>query len=190
MDEPAMSLLVLGGARSGKSGYAQALAEASGLDPVFIATAQAFDDEMAERIRLHVVARERGDGGRRWRTVEAPFDLAGTLAGEAAPGRIVLVDCLTLWLSNLLLRGDDVAAATADLAALLPVLAGPAILVSNEVGSGVVPASALGRRFRDAQGRLNQAMAAACRAAVLVVAGLPLQIKPRAEPVLSFERIA
>ncbi len=187
MNEPVMSLLVLGGARSGKSGYAQALAEASGLTPVFVATAQAFDAEMAERIRLHAESRGCGDGNRRgWRTIEAPFDVAETLAGEAAPTRIVLVDCLTLWLSNLLLRGDDLEAATAGLIAVLSGLAGPAILVSNEVGSGIVPANELGRRFRDAQGRLNQAAAAAVRAVVLVTAGLPLQIKPAPNPTLRF----
>ena len=191
MEEPAMSLLVLGGARSGKSGYAQALAEASGLAPVYVATAQVFDAEMAERVRLHVAARtaagrERDDGSGSWRTVDAPFALAAALTEEAAPGRIVLADCLTLWLSNLMLRGDDIEAATADLAARLRRLPGPAILVSNEVGSGIVPANALGRRFRDAQGRLNQAMAAAARAVVLVTAGLPLQIKPAPRPTLRF----
>ncbi len=181
MNEPEMSLLVLGGARSGKSGYAQRLAEASGREPVFIATAQAFDAEMGERIRLHVAARDR-----RWRTVEAPYDLVPALGEAAAPGRIVLVDCLTLWLSNLILRGDEAEAAGAELAGLATGLAGPAIFVSNEVGAGVVPDHPLGRSFRDAQGRLNQRLAAACRAVVLVTAGLPLQLKPRTEPVLRF----
>ena len=186
MNEPEMSLnergmrvLVIGGARSGKSRYAQELAEGSGRAPVFVATAEAWDDEMAARIRAHVAARDA-----RWRTVEAPYALGDTLAAVAGPVSVVLVDCLTLWLSNLMLRGDDAEAAGRDLAALLPRLAGPAIFVSNEVGAGIVPENALGRRFRDAQGRLNQVMAAACDAVVLVTAGLPVQLKPRPAPVL------
>ena len=172
-----MSLLVLGGARSGKSGFAQRQAEAAGLAPVFVATAEAWDDEMRERIAHHVAAREAP-----WTTCDAPHDLIDTLAALARPDRVVLVDCLTLWLSNLMLRGDDIEAATRRLAALVPSLAGPAIVVSNEVGAGIVPETALGRRFRDAQGRLNQAMAAACDAVVLVTAGLPHQLKPAPAP--------
>ncbi len=179
LNQRGMSVLVIGGARSGKSRYAQGLAEESGHAPVFVATAEAWDAEMATRIRRHVEARDA-----RWRTVDAPYALVPALAGAAGPGRIVLVDCLTLWLSNLMLRGDDAEAAGRELAALLPRLAGPVIFVSNEVGAGVVPDTPLGRRFRDAQGRLNQEMAAACRAVVLVVAGLPLQLKPRPAPVL------
>ena len=177
MHEPAMSLLVIGGARSGKSRYAQELVEGSRLAPVFIATAEAWDDEMAARIRLHVAARDS-----RWRTVEAPYDLASTLAEAAAPGCAVLVDCLTLWLSNLILRGDDLAAATGQLASAVATLAGPVVFVTNEVGAGIVPDNALGRAFRDAQGRLNQEMAHACQAVVQITAGLPLQLKPRAKP--------
>lgn len=177
MDEPgprrATSCLVLGGARSGKSSYAQTLAEASGLAPVFVATAEAWDSEMRERIVAHVAGR-----GAAWMTREAPYDLPAVVAEVARADRILLVDCLTLWLSNLMLRGDDVEAATRTLAALMPGLAGPVIVVSNEVGSGIVPETALGRRFRDAQGRLNQAMAAECDAVVLVTAGLPRHLKP------------
>lgn len=169
----AKHVLVIGGARSGKSRFAQQLVEASAASaPLYLATAQALDSEMRVRIDLHVAARDA-----RWRTLEAPYDLAGALAA-AAPGTAVLVDCLTIWLSNLLLRGDDLDEATDDLAALVPRLTGPAVFVSNEVGSGIVPDSALGRRFRDAQGRLNQAMASACDHVVLVAAGLPLQLKP------------
>ena len=182
-DRPAgqeKSLLVLGGARSGKSAYAQAVVEAAvsdGREAVYIATAQAWDDEMKARIATHVAMR---DG--RWRTVESPYDLAETLAAEAVPGRVVLVDCLTLWLTNIMLRGDDVDVATAALAARVSSLNGGVVLVSNEVGSGIVPDNPLGRRFRDAQGRLNQAIAQACGGVVLVVAGLPLVLKPAAPP--------
>ena len=181
MNEPGMSLLVLGGARSGKSRYAQRLVEGNARAPVFIATAQAFDDEMATRIGLHVAARDV-----RWQTLDAPYALVETLAATAAADRIVLVDCLTLWLSNRMLRGDDVDVAGTELAALVPRLAGPVVFVSNEVGSGIVPDNALGRRFRDAQGRLNQDMAAACHTVVQVVAGLPLQLKPRPAPAIGF----
>ena len=178
MDETTMSLLVLGGARSGKSGYAQSLAERSGLTPWFLATAQAWDDEMVERIGLHVAAR----AGAGWSTREEPYDLRQALSDLARPDRVVLVDCLTLWLSNLMLRGDDGARAEAELAGQVRRLAGPAIFVSNEVGAGIVPETPLGRSFRDAQGRLNQAMAACCDAVVLVTAGLPRQLKPAPAP--------
>ena len=166
-------LLVLGGARSGKSALAQQQAEATGLTTIYIATGQAFDSEMAARIAAHVSAR-----GPAWRTVDAPFDLAAALTHEAGAGKIVLVDCLTLWLSNVLLRGDDAESACAALVAAVDALQGPAIFVSNEVGAGIVPENALARRFRDAQGRLNQQMAAACSQVVFVAAGLPLVLKP------------
>ncbi len=176
---PATTLLVLGGARSGKSGVAQRLVEASvasrSREPVFVATAHADDAEMAARIARHIEARDA-----RWRTVEAPVDLVAVLEVEALPDRVVLVDCLTLWLSNVMLRGDDVEAQTAALAALVARLPASAVFVSNEVGGGIVPDNALARRFRDAQGRLNQAMATACDAVVLVSAGLPLVLKPAA----------
>jgi adenosylcobinamide kinase/adenosylcobinamide-phosphate guanylyltransferase len=181
----AVTLFVLGGARSGKSGFAQAQVEAGvaahGLEPVFIATAHAYDDEMAARIASHVATR-----GTAWLTLEAPYDLVPTLDAEASPGRLLLVDCLTLWLSNLMLRGDDVDAAGAELASLARRLPGPAVFVSNEVGAGIVPENALARRFRDAQGRLNQAMAAACANVVLVTAGLPVTLKPAPHLTLSF----
>ena len=167
--------LVLGGARSGKSAFAQAAAEAraaeTGGQLVMIATAQAFDSEMAERI-----ARHREDRGAAWTTLEAPLDLAGALAGLGADD-VVVVDCLTLWLSNLMLDERDVAAAAAELVATVGRFEGALWLVSNEVGFGIVPDNALARRFRDEAGRLHQALAQAADAVTLVVAGLTLRLK-------------
>jgi adenosylcobinamide kinase/adenosylcobinamide-phosphate guanylyltransferase len=167
--------LVLGGARSGKSAFAQAAAEAkaseSGGRLVMIATAQAFDSEMAERI-----ARHRDDRGSAWTTLEAPLDLSGTLANLRASD-IVVVDCLTLWLSNLMLDERDVAKAAAELGATAEQFDGALWLVSNEVGFGIVPDNALARRFRDEAGRLHQALAQAADAVTLVVAGLTLRLK-------------
>ena len=171
-----MHTLVIGGARSGKSGTAQRVAEAraarEGLALVFVATAHAYDDEMAARISTHIAARDT-----RWRTVDAPHDLAAAIAIEARDGQLLLVDCLTLWLSNRLLRGDDVEAAGDALVATLESITTPIILVSNEVGWGIVPENDLARRFRDAQGRLNQKIAGASATVVLVAAGLPLVLK-------------
>ncbi len=166
------SLLVLGGARSGKSRFAQASAEALPGELVYVATAQAFDDEMADRI-----ARHRDDRGARWRTVEEPLALAAAIVREAAPRRIVMVDCLTLWASNLILADRDPRSATAGLIGALAGLACPIILVSNEVGLGIVPDNALARRFRDVTGELNQAVAAAADSVILMTAGLPLALK-------------
>jgi len=163
--------LVLGGARSGKSRMGERLAlGAGGGRPVYVATAQAFDDEMRQRIAEHRA--RRGDV---WRTVEAPIDLARALAeaGDAP----VLVDCLTLWLSNLMLAERDIEADATALQAALAARAAPTVLVSNEVGLGIVPETPLGRRFRDAQGRLNQQMAAAAGVVVFMAAGLPLVMK-------------
>ena len=175
-DRTISRLLVIGGARSGKSTFAQRCAEAraarDGLETVFVATAQAYDEEMAERIAAHVAARDA-----RWRTLEAPYDLAPAIAEHAAASRVVLVDCLTLWLTNRMLRGDDLETAAAALAESLAASPGPMILVSNEVGWGIVPENAMARRFREAQGRLNQAVAAACDSVVMVAAGLPLALK-------------
>lgn len=166
------SLLVLGGARSGKSAHAQARAEASASERLFVATAQAFDDEMAERI-----ARHQADRDASWRTIEAPIDLAETIATDCAPGRVMLVDCLTLWASNLIFAERDVEAETSRLARAIAAAHGPLILVSNEVGLGIVPDNALARRFRDVAGRINQAVAAACAQVEFVAAGLPLRLK-------------
>lgn len=170
------SLLVLGGARSGKSRHAQAIAEASGGDLVFIATAQAFDGEMTDRI-----ARHRADRDARWRTLEAPLDLAEAIAAEDRPGATILVDCLTLWASNLLLADADTDAAAQTLVATLArASARPSariVLVSNEVGFGIVPDNALARRFRDVAGLLNQRVAAVVTEVDFVIAGLPQRLK-------------
>jgi len=169
-DAPAGLCLVLGGARSGKSHRAEALMAALPPPWTYIATAEAFDDEMAARIAAH---RARRDD--RWTTCNAPRDLPAAL--DAAPDAPVLVDCLTLWLSNLMLAEGDIDAETAALEAALARRAAPTLLVSNEVGSGIVPATPLGRRFRDAQGRLNQRVAARAARVELVVAGIPMRIK-------------
>lgn len=164
---PAVSL-VLGGARSGKSAYAERLCPAGG---VYVATAAPADHEMADRIRHH-----RARRGPAWTTIEEPLDLAGVLS-MAAPGRPLLIDCLTLWLSNLLEAGRDVAAETTTLTQALRAAATPVVLVSNEVGMGIVPSTPLGRAFRDHAGQLNQAVAAVADRVVLVIAGLPLVLK-------------
>jgi adenosylcobinamide kinase / adenosylcobinamide-phosphate guanylyltransferase len=174
---PPRRVLVLGGVRSGKSAYALRLAEASGLERVFVATGEASDAEMRERI-----ARHRAERDARWRTVEAPLDLPDMLAAEARAGRVLVVDCLTLWLSNLILAERDAERSTAALSAALRDAAGPVLLVSNEVGQGIVPATPLGRAFRDAQGRLNQSVAEACEAVVLMAAGCPVLVKPAPQP--------
>jgi len=162
---------LLGGARSGKSAHAEKLVTALPAPWAYIATAQAYDDEMAERIALHRA--RRGEG---WRTVDAPLDLAGAL--RAVPdGQPVLVDCLTLWLSNHMLAEHDVEALTSELSDVLAAPRGPWFAVSNEVGMGIVPDNALGRRFRDAQGRLNQRIAERADRVLFMVAGLPMQVK-------------
>jgi adenosylcobinamide kinase / adenosylcobinamide-phosphate guanylyltransferase len=177
----AKSLLVLGSARSGKSRYAQILAESSSLEPVLIATAQPRDAEMTERIRRHAAARSAN-----WTVVEEPEAIAETLGREARRERIVVVDCLTLWLSNMLLSRQDVAAAAQKLVENVARLPGPVIFVSNEVGAGIVPDNELARAFRDAQGQLNQALGAACEAAVLISAGIAVCLKPAPEPLFRF----
>ena len=166
------TILIVGGARSGKSRRALELAEQIPGQGVFIATAEPSDAEMARRIERHRA--ERGPG---FETIEAPVELVEALEGAAAPDRVVLVDCLTLWLSNLMHRERDVAAQTAALARFLDSPPGPVILVSNEVGTGLVPTTRLGRAFRDAQGSLNQAVAAVCTRVELMVAGLAVEVK-------------
>jgi adenosylcobinamide kinase / adenosylcobinamide-phosphate guanylyltransferase len=174
MSSVAKLTLVLGGARSGKSRYAEGLIAA--LPPpweppwTYVATAEAGDDEMAVRIKAH-----RARRGPSWRTIEAPRDLNAALAACAKTP--VLVDCLTLWLSNLMLAEVDIDAEVERLEAALATAAAPAVLVANEVGSGIVPDHPLGRRFRDLQGLVNQRIAARADRVVLMVAGLPLALK-------------
>jgi len=163
--------LVLGGARSGKSRYAESLITARAPPWIYLATGQAGDDEMAQRIAAHRARRNVG-----WQTIEVPHDLAGALDAAAAQVPL-LVDCVTLWLTNRMLADADVDAEVARLEDALARRAGVAVLVSNEVGYGIVPENALARRFRDAQGWLNQRLAARADRVVLIVAGLPLVVK-------------
>ena len=163
--------LVLGGARSGKSRYAQTLAMASPPPWIYIATAEAGDEEMRARIEAH--RRMRGDG---WLTTEALVDLAGAVA-EAPESVPLLIDCLTLWLSNLMLGAHDIDEAIAAFEAALGARGAPTIAVANEVGLGIVPETPLGRAFRDRAGALNQRLAAKAANVVLMVAGLPMTVK-------------
>jgi adenosylcobinamide kinase / adenosylcobinamide-phosphate guanylyltransferase len=169
------SALILGGARSGKSAYAQVLAEACSPERLYLATGAPGDEEMAARI-----ARHQADRGAGWKTLEEPLEVASALLTHAQASRVVVVDCLTLWLSNLMLAGRDPGAAVTALAEAIGALAGPVVLVSNEVGMGLVPDHKLGREFRDWQGRVNREIGAACDAVIFVAAGLPLQLKPAA----------
>lgn len=171
-------ILVLGGARSGKSGYAQRLAEARWKRPLFLATAEARDEEMAKRVKTH-----RRRRGRRWECVEEPLDLAGILADRSLRCDGILVDCLTIWLSNVLLREGEAACGrrTAALLRALRRRLRPVILVVNEVGMGIVPEDALARKFRDLAGWLNQDVAAAADTVVWVAAGIPVFLKKRLE---------
>lgn len=164
--------LVLGGARSGKSAFAEQIIAESNLARVYLATATAGDEEMRDRIAHH-----RNRRGSDWTTVEEPLTLIDALTQVSRPGRAILVDCLTLWLSNLMLAGRDSDVETKRLAQFLGAAANPIVLVSNEVGLGIVPESRLGRDFRDAQGRLNQMVAAVVPNVVFVAAGLPLWLK-------------
>ncbi len=166
------SLFVLGGARSGKSRYAQTRAESLPGDLLYLATAQAFDAEMEERI-----ARHRADRGPRWSTLDVPLDLPAAILANAWSGRVLLVDCLTLWTSNLMFAERDIDAETEALASAVTQAAGPVVLVANEVGLGIVPDNPLARRFRDAAGRINQAIAAAADEVQFIAAGLPLRMK-------------
>lgn len=169
---PHRAFFVLGGARSGKSRHALTLAEALGERRSFIATAEALDDEMAQRIARHKI--ERGAG---WSTIEAPLDVEAALHDAGRRADVALVDCLTLWLSNLMHHDYDVEERSARIGNAIASMPIPVVLVSNEVGLGLVPETPLGRRFRDAQGRLNQAVASICDKVEFVAAGLPITLK-------------
>jgi adenosylcobinamide kinase/adenosylcobinamide-phosphate guanylyltransferase len=166
------STLVLGGARSGKSRFAESLVIGSRLKPLYVATASAGDEEMTARIEEH-----RQRRGRHWLTIEEPVNLTAVLGQLARADTAVLVDCLTLWLNNLMMRGIDIATEVEELAGIIPALAGPVVFVSNEVGLGLVPDNPMGREFRDHAGRLNQVVAARAARVYFVAAGLPLALK-------------
>lgn len=164
--------VVLGGARSGKSRYAEALVTRVPPPWTYIATAQAFDDEMRVRIAEHRTRRNEG-----WHTVEAPFDLANAIGNGGEQNNAILVDCLTLWLSNLFLAGRQLSEERALLDAALDTVKVPVVLVSNEVGLGIVPETAVGREFRDEAGWLHQHLAARAGRVIFMVAGLPMTVK-------------
>lgn len=166
------STLVLGGVRSGKSRYAESLIAANPGPCCYIATAEAKDAEMSERI-----ARHRARRGEHWKTIEEPLDLAGALERSSQSDGGILVDCLTLWLSNLMGAGRDIEAETRRLADILPHLDGTVVLVSNEVGLGVIPDNPAARSFIDHAGRLHQAVAEVVQQVVFVTAGQPLFVK-------------
>ena len=163
--------LVLGGARSGKSAFAESLVQEHGRG-IYVATAERVDEEMARRIEAH-----RARRGETWPTVEAPLALAEAIRRESAPQACLLVDCLTVWLGNLVHHGRDVDGAREELLESLRAAAGPVVVVANEVGLGIVPGNAMARAFRDHAGRLNQAVAAVAERVYFVAAGLPLALK-------------
>ena len=168
--------LVIGGARSGKSEHAELLVAQSGLSPFYLATATAGDGEMMNRIIQH--QERRGD---KWQTVEEPVNLVAALQKASSTESAVLVDCLTLWLSNLMTLSRDIECETRALTAALPSLTGPVVFVTNEVGLGIVPANSLAREFRDHAGQLNQAVAFAANHVTMMVSGLPMTLKSELE---------
>lgn len=166
------SLLVLGGARSGKSRFAETLISGTGLPALYLATAEPRDAEMRARIAAHRARRGAG-----WTTIEEPVELVNRLLASASSGRPILVDCLTLWLANLMGAGCDIGFEIERLLAALPQMTAPVVMVANEVGLGIVPENALARDFRDHAGRLNQSIAARAERVVFMAAGLPLTLK-------------
>lgn len=163
--------LIIGAAASGKSDFAEGLVMACGNAKIYLATAQAHDSEMTAKINRH--QKSRGDG---WHTIEAPLDLSDAL-GSANATDVILLDCATLWLTNQLLAEADLEAAQSALLQSLADCRAPLVVVSNEVGAGIVPENALARKFREGQGRLNQRLAAQADLAVTVIAGLPMVLK-------------
>ncbi len=164
--------LILGGARSGKSEFAEDLVLKSGLSPVYLATGRAFDDEMVERIETHQDRR-----GEEWETVEEPLALVDALSHAALPGRMVLVDCLTLWITNLMMAEANVEKEARELAGFLKQASVPIVLVSNEVGQGVVPETRMAREFVDLSGLVHQQIAKVANHFYFVTAGLPQKLK-------------
>jgi adenosylcobinamide kinase/adenosylcobinamide-phosphate guanylyltransferase len=177
-------VLVLGGARSGKTGFAEQLAMRAGSSPVYLATAEALDGEMRERVRTHQQQRAG-----RFETIEEPLALSETLIRVSRDYDVILVDCLTLWITNLLGAGADVAVAVEELVATLgEIQDSRIILVSNEVGLGIVPDNAMARSFRDLAGSTHQRLAEICEDVYFIVAGLPMVLKGDA-PVVGERRI-
>jgi adenosylcobinamide kinase / adenosylcobinamide-phosphate guanylyltransferase len=168
--------LVFGGTRSGKSRFAEKLADKSGLQKIYVATGAAHDTEMADRIHAH--QRQRGNS---WQTIEEQLDLNSVLSEKCGPDTVVLVDCLTLWLSNMMFAEKDIVEETGKVCETISNLHGHCIFVSNEVGMGIVPENRLSRSFRDAQGRFNQDIAQVSGQVVFVAAGLPLRLKPNTQ---------
>lgn len=167
------SILITGGTRSGKSELGERLTLGLGTPALYIATAQPLDAEMTDRIDRH-----RARRGPEWQTLEAPQDLVGALSRSDAEGLPRLVDCITLWLSNILLADRDWESEVAALTDLLPSLRAPVVFVTNEVGSGIVPENALARAYRDAAGLTNQRLARRCDELWFCVSGYPLKVKP------------
>lgn len=174
MADGSRSILVLGGARSGKSRFAEGLARDTGLERIYLATGRAWDEEMRARIATHKA--DRADDG--WTTHEEPLELRSALTFLDRPDRVILVDCLTLWVTNLMMeKGRDVDGEGQALAACLPDLQATVLFVSNEVGLGIVPENRMARAFRDHAGRLHQSIAAQAAEVYFVAAGLPLKMK-------------
>jgi adenosylcobinamide kinase/adenosylcobinamide-phosphate guanylyltransferase len=168
--------LVLGGARSGKSKFGEQLVKDSGLKPIYLATARAQDREMSERIETHRQRRD-DDASLNWKTVEEPLELGNALRKCAFSGRAILVDCLTLWITNLMIEGASVECESANLIQCLDGLAAPVVFVSNEVGLAIVPENAMAREFRDLAGMVHQQIAARADHVYFIAAGLPLVMK-------------
>ncbi|MEM7291437.1 MAG: bifunctional adenosylcobinamide kinase/adenosylcobinamide-phosphate guanylyltransferase [Pseudomonadota bacterium] len=164
--------LVLGGARSGKSAFAESLVIDSGLKPIYLATGRAFDDEMVERIERHQT--RRGD---EWETIEEPLALVDALSHAAIPGRVILVDCLTLWVTNLMMAEANVEREADHLAEYMKEAKSPIVFVSNEVGQGIVPDNQMAREFVDLSGLVHQRLAAAANHVYFVTAGIANKLK-------------
>ena len=181
-DKEARTTLIFGGAKSGKSAYAEQLCTDSTHDLLYVATSPRFadDEEMSERIRRHIDRR-----GPRWACVEEQIDLCGVLAGEDRPDRVVLIDCMTMWLNNLVYHEKPVEKHVEAFLATLSKTQSRIVLISNEVGQGIVPETTSGRAFRDLQGSLNQRLAACCNRVIEVRVGLPILLKPQPTPPIS-----